>query len=75
MYQIDIQEHRSNADKCINNYGKRLIELCISLGMFIANGRVGADAKHGKVTCKDVSLVDYVICSSELLHVVLCKRL
>ena len=44
LNQIDIQEHKSNADKFINNYGKRLIELCISLSMFIANGRVGADA-------------------------------
>ena len=36
--------------------------------MVIANGRVGADATHGEVTCKDVSLVNYVICSPKLLQ-------
>ena len=36
--------------------------------MFIANGRVGADATQRKVTCKDVSLLDYVICSPTLLQ-------
>ena len=35
--------------------------------MVIADGRV-ADATHGEVTCKDVSLVNYVICSPKLLQ-------
>ena len=44
------------------------MELCIYPGMLIVNGRVGADVTNGKVTCKDVSLVDYVICSPKLLQ-------
>ena len=31
--------------------------------MYIANGRIGMDAEKGKPTCKNVSVVDYLICS------------
>ena len=31
--------------------------------MLIVNGRVGKDASFGRLTCKNVSLIDYAICS------------
>ena len=35
--------------------------------MFIVNGRVGSDALIGKATCKNVSVVDYAICTTNVL--------
>ena len=31
--------------------------------MFIVNGRMGNDAQVGRPTCKNVGVVDYVICT------------
>ena len=59
----DIQQSRNNVDKVVNNYGKRLLTLCKTLEVFIVNGRLGEDANRGKLTCNNVSLVDYFICS------------
>ena len=58
---------RSSLDKYVNNYGKRLLDLCISLDMFIVNGRVGSDTPIGGATCKNVSVVDYAICTPNVL--------
>ena len=59
----DIQQSRNNVDKVVNNYGNRLLTLCKTLEVFIVNGRLGEDANRGKLTCNNVSLVDYFICS------------
>lgn len=53
----------SNDANFINNYGIRLVDLCRSTGLLIANGRCGNDMYIGKNTCKSASLVDYVIMS------------
>ena len=45
----------------------RLLELCKALDLFIANGRVSSDALIGKATCKNVSVVDYAVCSANVL--------
>ncbi|WAR04820.1 LOW QUALITY PROTEIN: hypothetical protein MAR_020189, partial [Mya arenaria] len=47
----------------INNYGYRLLYLCKSTGLCIANGRCGNDMYLGKCTCKNTSLVDYLLLS------------
>ncbi|CAG2219177.1 unnamed protein product [Mytilus edulis] len=47
-----------------NTYGHRLLELCI----YIANSRIGNDKTVGKITCNDVSVVDYLILSSDLFQ-------
>ena len=54
----------------INNYGKRLLEMCKSFNLFIANGRVGQDKSLGKKTCKGSSVVDYAILSPLLFTAV-----
>ena len=58
-----IQQSRNNVDKAVNNYGDRLLTLCKTLEVFIVNGKLGEDANRGKLTCNNVSLVDYFICS------------
>jgi len=40
----------------VNNYGRRLLELCRSTGILTANGRCGKDIYIGKNTCKDIRL-------------------
>ena len=57
---------RNSKDVVCNNYGRRLIELCSSMGLIIANGRCGTDKISGSNTCDDISLIDYVLCSPRL---------
>ena len=72
LEDLGISTLRYSEDKCkIDNYGKRLLSLCKSLDIHIANGRLGKDNKIGSVTCKNTSVVDYCILSPELFsHVV-----
>ncbi|CAG2200463.1 unnamed protein product [Mytilus edulis] len=51
-----------------NTYGHRLQELCKKMNMYIANSRIGNDKTVGKITCNDVSVVDYLILSSDLFQ-------
>ena len=63
LNSCDIQQSRNSVDKIVNNYGNRLLTLCKTLEVFIVNGRLGEDANRGELTCNNVSLVDYFICS------------
>ena len=47
----------------MNNYGKRLLEVCKSFNLSIANGRLGRDKSLDKKPCKGSSVIDYVILS------------
>ena len=66
LNSCDIQQSRNNDDKVVNSYGNRLLTLCKTLEIFIVNGRLGEDANRGKLTCNNVSLVDYFICSPSI---------
>ena len=70
LNSCDIQQSRNNNDKVVNNYGNRLLTLCKTLEVFIVNGRLGEDANRGKLTCNNVSLVDYFICSPSIFPIV-----
>lgn len=59
---------RSSCDTIVNNYGLRFLEMCKNLGLRIANGRCGNDKGVGQATCKGVSLVDYILLSSDLFE-------
>ena len=59
---------RSNTDTVTNSYGPKLIQFCKNMNLVIINGRCGKDKNIGKPTCKDVSVVDYMITSPELLR-------
>ncbi len=59
---------RSSNDNKINNFGRKLINMCETLGLVILNGRTPGD-NSGKLTCythNGSSLIDYGICSLEL---------
>ncbi|XP_033736865.1 uncharacterized protein LOC117325053 [Pecten maximus] len=60
-------KHRVNCDDKKNNAGNRLIDFCKFNDLFICNGRTGHDKSVGKLTCKNASVVDYVLCSSKLV--------
>lgn len=64
--------NRNNCDTVISNYGYKLIDFCKCSSLYILNGRTKGDLPRGKCTCKNVSCVDYFICSSSLLCSVLC---
>ena len=67
---MNIPEKRVSFDNTVNNYGTRLLTLCKSLYMFIVNGRMGKDAQVGRPTCKNVSVVDYVIHTHSLFSTI-----
>jgi hypothetical protein len=46
----------------IDNYGKRLLQLCSNCNLFFVNGRVGSDQGIGRTTCNK-SVIDYAIVS------------
>jgi exonuclease III len=67
-YSIDTQ--RYSQDNVSDKYGKRLLNMCRHLGIYILNGRVGCDKNIGHVTCRDKSVVDYVIASADIFQYV-----
>ena len=68
-YDIDTPLARSSKDGTTDGRGKQLIELCSSNNLRIVNGRMIGDL-FGNKTCfqyNGSSLVDYVICSTNLM--------
>ena len=49
-FYSEIYTIRNNQDEILNDYGKQLIEYCISTRSYIANGRTLGDIQ-GKLTC------------------------
>ena len=45
----------------VNKYGNLLLECCKRCGLFICNGKIFKDRTIGRNTCKDSSLVYYLI--------------
>ena len=66
MTTLDIPFGRNSADDVRNNAGYSLVDFCKSQRMLIVNGRVGDDKDVGKTTCKNTSVVDYMIASVNL---------
>jgi hypothetical protein len=66
MELLNIEKDRASQDNCVNNFGYSLIDFCISQRLLIMNGRVGRDAGVGKMTCKNASVVDYMLGSPSL---------
>ena len=70
LAEMGIPLERFSEDKArVNKYGQKLVELCKRCSLYIANGRVYKDKFIGGSTCKDTSLVDYLILSSNLFHI------
>ena len=64
-YGHDIK--RISKDNKTNKFGKNLIESCKYNEMFILNGRCFDDKGVGKTTCKNASVIDYVLSSAPLI--------
>ena len=63
-------QNRANADKKVNNNGRRLVDLCKTCDMLIVNGRVGSDNNIGNYTCTTYngkSTVDYAIADAKTI--------
>ena len=61
---------RLNEDKVVNSFGRKLTEMCQSVGLRILNGRKMGDL-HGSITCykyNGKSLVDYGISSATIFE-------
>ena len=58
---------RVSKDKFTNTMGYELITFCKTCQLIIANGRIGKDAEIGEFTCKNASVVDYVLLSNTLI--------
>ncbi|CAC5367368.1 unnamed protein product [Mytilus coruscus] len=67
---LNISRSRKNPDTIVNKYGRKLIEFCKNNNMFILNGRFGKDS-IGRMTCKNKSVVDYMICTCNVLENIL----
>ena len=78
LLENNIQKTRNNQDKKTNDFGNRLINLCLVSGLLICNGRIEGD-KDGKFTYidkKGKSTNDYCLISKGLLSlksVFFCK--
>ena len=62
---------RVNSDQQTNEYGKRLVQLCMSCDLILQNGRGGNDKGRGELTfCnhRGESTIDYVICDKLALY-------
>lgn len=70
-YSSDVHIVRNNLDVVVNNYGRQLIDLCISCGVRILNGRFIGNSL-GYFTCYPssggCSAVDYALCSCDFLE-------
>lgn len=62
---------RISKDIKVNRFGKMLIESCKYNEMTILNGRSFCDKGVGKTTCKNASVVDYVLTSVSLIKHIL----
>ena len=69
-YSSCISLNRSNRDKHINNYGYRLLDFYKCNSLYILNGRTGRDKGIGKCTSKEVSTIDYFLCSSRFIPII-----
>ena len=67
--ELGIPRKRNNLDKVKNGYGNKLLEF-VKETVLLLNGRVGEDRHEGRLTCKNLSTVDYCLCSVKLLKCV-----
>lgn len=67
LERLNVNKLRVSCDKNTNNNGYRLIDICINNNLFIVNGRCGKDRNVGKCAFRGQSLIDYTICSINLI--------
>ena len=68
LENLGFNSKRTSEDKICNKYGKILIDSCKYNDLTILNGRAFTDKNIGRTTCKNSSVVDYVISSVSFLN-------
>ena len=75
LESLGIDTTRYKLDLSVNNYGNRLLQLCKSLELLIANGRLGKDQGIGALTCKNIALsLITVFCHPFYFHMLLILK-
>ena len=64
---LNMTIERKSMDSSKNRYGNLLLNFCKGNGVFILNGRAFGDKNIGKFTCRNASVVDYCICTPDIL--------
>ena len=67
LKKFDLDIKRVSKDKTVNMFGRNLVDFCLNNDTIILNGQAFADKGIGATTCKDKSVVDYVICTSSCI--------
>ena len=71
LVNLNIPLERASEDNTRhNNYGVKLIEMRKRSAMFIANGRLFKDQNIGRMTCKESSIVYYLILPPEAFKII-----
>ena len=70
LEQIGVNPKRNSMDKNKNNFGNLFLQFCRQNSLFIFNGRINGDL-DGKFRCRNSSVVDYFIGSTDLKNYVL----
>jgi len=66
---LGIPTQRGSSDMHrVDNFGNRLLEMCKSNQLVICNGRLGNDCGTGYHTTTTGSVIDYAICSPDLIQ-------
>ena len=71
LKSLNIPFERSSKDRIKNNNGRNLIDMCKCQELCIVNGRMGTDKGIGCTTYDDKTVIDYVLCTPDLLAKVL----
>ena len=64
---------RVSQDVVTNNVGFKMLDFCKTADVVIIDGHAGLDVSIGKCTWKNVSVVDYVLVSSDLFSLFFCE--
>ena len=67
----NVNVNRKNCDQSMNNLGYKLTDFVQEQNLFILNGRTRGDL-DGKVTSRNISTIDYFLCSSSLFRFIDC---
>ena len=67
MKSLNIPFERSSKARIKNNNGRNLIDMCKCQELCIVNGRMGTDKGIGCTTYDDKTVIDYVLCTPDLL--------
>ena len=71
MHKVDVPVGRyTSCTANINTFGHMLIQLCSAHNVYIGNGRKGKDKFIWKQTCKNSTVIDYFILSSNVFQFV-----